>query len=55
MFRRNSELKANSEGPDQMPRSAASAQGLHCLPMSLLRAARLKWVTCMSLQHDLLG
>ena len=39
-----SELKANSVGPDQMPRSAASELGLHCLPMSLLWNARRKWV-----------
>ena len=27
-----------------MPHSAASDLGLHCLPMSLLWDARLKWV-----------
>ena len=27
-------LSANSEDPDQTPRSAASNLGLHCLPMS---------------------
>ena len=37
-------LNANSIGPDQTPRFAASDQGLHCLPMSLLWNARLKWV-----------
>ena len=30
--------------PDQMPHSAASDLGLHCLPMSLLWDARHKWV-----------
>ena len=37
-------LNANSVDPDQMPHSAASDLGLHCLPMSLLWDARLKWV-----------
>ena len=41
-----SELNANSVDPDQMPRSAASDLGLHCLPMSLLWDARHKRVTC---------
>ena len=35
---------ANSVDPDQMPHSAASDLGLHCLPMSLLWDARHKWV-----------
>ena len=39
-----SELKANSVDPDQMPHSVAPDLGLHCLPMSLLWDARLKWV-----------
>ena len=30
------ELYANSEEPDQMPHSAASDLGLHCLPATLL-------------------
>ena len=33
-FVKNSELNANSEDPDQTPRSAASDLGLLCLPMS---------------------
>ena len=33
--------------PDQMPRSVASALGLHCLPVSLLRGARHKWVKAL--------
>ena len=37
-------LNANSVDPDQTPRSAASDLGLHCLPMSHLWDARLKWV-----------
>ena len=28
-------FNANKVNPDQMPRSVASALGLHCLPMSL--------------------
>ena len=35
---------ANSEDPDQTPRSAASDLGLHCLPITLLRVSRLQWV-----------
>ena len=34
----------NSVDPDQMSRFAASDPDLHCLPMSLLWDARLKWV-----------
>ena len=34
----------NSVDLDQTPRSAASDLGLHCLPMSCLWDARLKWV-----------
>ena len=37
-----SELNANGVGPDQMPRSAASDLGLHCLPMPHLWDARHK-------------
>ena len=36
-FEEISELNVNSVDPDQIPRSAASDLGLHCLPMSLLR------------------
>ena len=39
-----SKLDANSVDPDQTPHSAASEQGLHCLPMSLLGDTRHKWV-----------
>ena len=39
-----SEFNANSADPDQMPHSVASDLGLHCLPMSLLWNATLKWV-----------
>ena len=35
---------ANSEDPDQMPHSAASDLGLHCLPNTLLWVSRLQWV-----------
>ena len=37
-------LFANSGGPDQTPRSAASDLGLHCLPITFLRVSRLYWV-----------
>ena len=37
-------LFANNVDPDQMPHNVASDQGLHCLPMTLLRVSRLKWV-----------
>ena len=40
----NPVFNANSEDPDQTPRSAASDMGLHCLSVSLLWDARLKWV-----------
>ena len=38
-------MKANSEDPDQTPGSAASDLGLHCLPMSHKKDARLIWVS----------
>ena len=38
------ELSANSGDPDQMPHSAVSDLGLHCLPITLLRVSRLQWV-----------
>ena len=44
MFYRNS-CNSNSADPDQMPHSAASDLGLHCLPITLLGVSRLKWVT----------
>ena len=44
MFCRISDLNANSIAPDQTLHSAASDLDLHCLPMSLLWEARLKWV-----------
>ena len=37
-------MLANSEDPDQTPRSAASDLGLHCLRMSPKWNARLIWV-----------
>ena len=37
-------LFANSREPDQMPHSAASDLGLHCLPITLLGVYRLHWV-----------
>ena len=44
MFNMISCFIANSVDPDQTPRSAASDLGLHCLPLSLLWDATLKWV-----------
>ena len=41
-------LKANSVDPDQMPHSAASDLGIHCLPMSLLWGTRHQWVNYTS-------
>ena len=38
------ELFANSGDPDQMPHSAASDLGLHCLSVTLLQASQLQWV-----------
>ena len=35
---------ANSGNPDQMPHSAASDLGLHCLPITLLQVSWLQWV-----------
>ena len=32
--------------PDQTPRSVASDLGLHCLPMSQKKDARIIWVKC---------
>ena len=37
-------INANSVDPDQIPRSASSDFGLHCLPKSHLWDARHKWV-----------
>ena len=39
------EVFANSEDPDQMPRSAASDLGLHCLSITHLGVSRLQWVS----------
>ena len=38
------ELFADSGNPDQMPRSAASDLGLHCLPVTHLGVSSLQWV-----------
>ena len=37
-------FNVNSVDSDQTPHSAASDLGLHCLPMSILRDTRHKWV-----------
>ena len=44
---------ANSVDPDQTPHSAASDLDLHCLQMSLLWDAGLKWVNSSPLKHAL--
>ena len=38
------EVFANSEDPDQTPRSAASDLGLHSLAITMLGVSRLQWV-----------
>ena len=38
------EVCANTEDPDQTPRSAASDLGMHCLPNTFLGVSRLQWV-----------
>ena len=45
------ELFANNVDPDQMPHSAASGLGLHCLPITLLQVSRLQWVKERSWLH----
>ena len=40
-------LNANCVDPDQMPYSAASDLGLHCLPMSLFGDAWHKWINVL--------
>ena len=40
------ELLANSGDPDQMPHSAASDLGLHCLPVTLLGVSNGLMVNC---------
>ena len=37
-------VNANSVDPDQMPSSAVSDPGPHCLPISILRDTMRKWV-----------
>ena len=41
-------LFANSGDLDQMPHSAESDMGLHCLPSTHLRVSRLQWVNGQS-------
>ena len=43
-YRKMAKLLANSGDLDQTLHSAASDQGLHCLPITLLRVSRLQWV-----------
>ena len=46
------ELFANSGDPDQMPHSAASDLGLHCLPSTLIGMSRLQWVKYIALDKE---
>ena len=48
-------LFANNGDPDQMPRSAASDQGLHCLLITRLGVSSLQWVKLISEAHFLLS
>ena len=41
-------LFANSGDHDQMPCSAVSDLGLHCLPITLSRVSQLQWVKVTS-------
>ena len=41
--RKMAKIFTNSGDPDQMPRSAASDLGLHCLPSTLLQVSRLQF------------
>ena len=52
MVYRNSCTLCKQCRPDQMPHSVASDLGLHCLPMSPLRDARLKWVKFLSYNSE---
>ena len=45
------ELK--SEGPDQMPHSAATDQGLHCLPMACFGVLSIIWVNASKVLYFL--
>ena len=45
------EVFANSEDPDQMPHSAVSDLGLHCLPITLLGVSQLQWVRGIRFQE----
>ena len=46
-------LFANSGDPDQMPHSAVTDLGLHCLPVTLLWVSRLQWVRGMNLPQKI--
>ena len=47
-YRKMVELFANSEDPDQMPRSAASDLGLHCLPNTRFGVSRLERIKVLN-------
>ena len=46
------ELFANSGDHDQMPCSAASDLGLHCLSVTRLGVSRLQWVNVNMIQNN---
>ena len=48
------ELFANSGGPDQTPRFAASDLGLHCLPVTRLRVSSLQRVKYLKNEPSLM-
>ena len=48
-------LFANIADPDQMPHSAASDLGLHCLPLTLLGIFRLQWANNFVSYHNSCG
>ena len=49
------ELFANSGDPDQMPHSATSELGLHCLPVTCLGVSSLHWVKILIFFQNLLN
>ena len=49
MFFKIPVVNVNSVDSDQMPHSAASDLGVHCLPLTLFGASRLSWVNVLCL------
>ena len=48
-------FNANSAGPDQTPRNAASDLGLHCLPMSFYGTLGINGLIVLSFQSKTLS